>query len=663
MKNILVILGVAILSASCQKARETQVSSPDKRTEVSFFLLEGEPHYLITHKEQVVIDTSALGFMLKDQPPLKGNFEIANTNTSEFNETWEQVWGEKQFIQNHYNELIVQLRQQGKASRKMDVVFRVFDDGVGFRYVIPEQPGLDSLYIMDELTEFNMTADHTAWWIPAYQDNRYEYLYSKTKISEMDTVHTPVTFQAGDDLYISLHEAALTDYASYTVAALDERRLKLDLVPWSDGIKVKAKAPMQSPWRTIQIAEKPGDLITSYIVLNLNEPSQLEDHSYIKPSKYMGIWWALHIGKHTFWEGPDLGATSVNSKEYIDFAAKHSIPLLLIEGWNKGWTTEWYLDGMHEFSFTQSVDEFDLEEVVKYGQSQGVNLIGYHETGSNLINYLAQIDDGMGLYRDMGIHDIKIGQVGSRLNMKEWHHGQFGVNYYRYVLKKAAEHKLAVNFHEPIKPTGERRTYPNMMTGEGARGMEYNAWSEGNPPEHETILPFTRLLAGPMDYTPGIFDVMIKYRGHTRVHTTVAKQLALYVVIFSPTQMLADLPENYEGHPAFRFLLDVPVDWHDTRVLNAEIGEYITTVRKDRHSDDWYLGSLTNEQPREFEVSLSFLDERKKYKAQIYADGDDAHWETNPLPVSITEVEVDSDMQLKIKLASGGGQAIRFTPL
>ncbi len=663
MKKILVILGVAILSASCEKARETKVSSPDKNTTVSVFLRDGQPHYLIKRKGQVVIDTSALGFSLRDQPALKDNFKIAGAEVSAFDETWEQVWGEKQFIRNHYNQLVVQLQQNDEADHRMDVVFRVFDDGVGFRYIIPEQPGFDSLYVMDEHTEFNMTANHTAWWIPAYQDNRYEYLYSKTNISEMDTVHTPVTFQAGDDLYISLHEAALTDYASYTVAALDDKRLKLDLVPWADGVKVKSKAPMQSPWRTIQIAEKPGDLITSYLILNLNEPNKLEDLSYIKPSKYMGIWWALHIGKHTFWEGPDLGATTVNSKEYIDFAAEHGIPLLLIEGWNKGWTTEWYLDGMHQFSFTQSVDEFDLKEVAKYGQSKGVNLIGYHETGSNLINYLDQIDDGMGLYRDLGIHDIKIGQVGSRLNMKEWHHGQFGVNYYRSVLKKAAEHKLAVNFHEPIKPTGERRTYPNMMTGEGARGMEYNAWSEGNPPEHETILPFTRLLAGPMDYTPGIFDVMIKYRGHTRVHTTVAKQLALYVVIFSPTQMLADLPENYEGHPAFQFLLDVPVDWHDTRVLNAEIGEYITTVRKDRHSDDWYLGSLTNEQPREFEVSLSFLDEGKKYKAQIYADGEGAHWESNPLPVSISEQEVNNQTQLKIVLAAGGGQAIRFTPL
>lgn len=479
----------------------------------------------------------------------------------------------------------------------------------------------------------------------------------------MDTVHTPLTMKTNNGLYITLHEAALVDFASYTVASLGNNRLKTDLVPWSDGTKVKTGAPMKSPWRTIHVADKPGDLITNYMVLNLNEPMKYDDISYIKPNKYMGIWWALHIGKHTFWEGPIHGATTENSKYYIDFASKHGIPLLLIEGWNPGWTEEWYLDAMHEFDFTRSVDGFDLTEVVNYGKERGVKLIGYHETGSNLINYLNQIDEGMALYRDHGINDIKIGQVGSKLNMKEWHHGQFGVNYYAYVLNKAHEHQLAVNFHEPIKPTGLRRTYPNLMTAEGARGMEYNAWSEGNPPNHETIIPFTRLLAGPMDFTPGIFDVMIKYREGRRVHTTVAKQLSLYVIIHSPTQMLADLPENYDGHPAFKFLLDVPCDWYDTKVLNAEIGEYITMARRDRNSDDWYLGSLTNEEPREFTVSLSFLDEGRKYRAEIYADGDDADWDTNPTPVKITQIDVDSNTELDIKLAAGGGQAIRFYPL
>ncbi|HOO83272.1 MAG TPA: glycoside hydrolase family 97 catalytic domain-containing protein, partial [Prolixibacteraceae bacterium] len=466
-----------------------------------------------------------------------------------------------------------------------------------------------------------------------------------------------------DGLFLSIHEAALVYFASMTIAPRANNQLKADLVPWADGDRVKTKAPMQSPWRTISIAEKPGDLITNYMVLNLNEPNQLDDLSYIKPSKYIGIWWGMHIGKYTFWESPNLGASTKNSKMYIDFASKHGIPLLLIEGWNKGWTPAWYENRMHEFSFTQSVDDFDLKEVVEYGNQKGVKLIGYHETGSNLISYLDQIDAGFALYREMGIHDIKIGQVGSRLNMKEWHHGQFGVNYYRYVLKKAAEYQLAVNFHEPIKDTGERRTYPNMMTREGARGMEYDAWSEGNPPNHLAILPFTRLLSGPMDFTPGTFDIMIEQGYGRRVHTTVAKQLAAYVVVLSPTQMMSDLPEYYEGNPAFQFLLDVPVDWYDTQVLNAEIGEYITMVRRDKHSDDWYLGSLSNEKARDFEVSLSFLEDGRKYLAQIYADGDNADLETNPTEVKITEVEVDKNTVLPIKLVGGGGQAIRFKAL
>jgi alpha-glucosidase len=602
VKKTFWVLALSLLIMSCSNGGKLTVNSPDSQVKVTFKLVDERPVYSVTYNGKDVILTSALGFELKDMEALSGNFEIASSQQSTFDETWEQVWGEKQFIRNHYNELKIDLAEKDGDQRQMSIVFRVFNDGLAFRYLVPEQPAMGEFVIMDELTEFNMIGDHTAWWIGAYQDNRYEYLYNKSLISEMDTVHTPVTFETTNGLYLSIHEAELIDFASMTVAPQGNNVLKADLIPWSDGDRVRTKSPMKSPWRTISIAEKPGDLITNYMALNLNEPNKLDDLSYIKPAKYMGIWWALHIGKHTFWEGPDLGATTENSKMYIDFASEHNIPLLLIEGWNLGWTTAWYENAMHMFNFTQSVDKFNLKEVADYGHQKGVKLIGYHETGSNLINYLKQIDDGFALYREMGINDIKIGQVGSRLNMEEWHHGQFGVNYYRYVLEKAAEYKLAVNFHEPIKDTGERRTYPNMMTREGARGMEYDAWSEGNPPNHLAIIPFTRMLSGPMDFTPGIFDVMIKYRNGRRVHTTVAKQLAIYVVIHSPTQMLADLPENYEGHPAFQFLLDVPVDWFDTQVLNAEIGEYITMVRRDRNSDDWYLGSLSNEKPRDFKV-------------------------------------------------------------
>jgi alpha-glucosidase len=372
----------------------------------------------------------------------------------------------------------------------------------------------------------------------------------------------------------------------------------------------------------------------------------------------------MHIGKYTFWEGDKHGASTQNAKAYIDYANELGIDRLLIEGWNVGWTPAWYENRMHQFSFTQSTPDFDLKEVVEYGALRGVKIIGYHETGSNLISYLKQIDEGMALYQDLGIHDIKIGQVGSKLNMKEWHHGQFGVNYYRNVLKKAAEYKLAVNFHEPIKDTGERRTYPNMMSREGARGMEYNAWSEGNPPEHTLLLPFTRMLAGPMDYTPGIFDLDQEQGFNNRkVHTTLAKQLAYYVTLYSPIQMLADLPDNYIGHPAFQFLADVPVDWSETCVLNAEIGEYLTTVRKDKNSEDWYLGSMTNEEPRVFRLNLSFLTPGAQYEAQIYADAPGISWENDPEKIEITTKQVDAESVLQIALAAGGGAAVRFKKL
>ena len=532
---------------------------------------------------------------------------------------------------------------------------------IAFRYLFPEQGLKDSIFIMDELTEFNLRSDGEAWWIPAYRDNRYEYLFTRSAVSTLDTVHTPLTIKSRNGLFLSFHEANLKDFASMTLARTTGTRLKCDLVPWADGVKVKTKNGFTSSWRTIQVAETPGDLITSYLILNLNDPGKIEDTSWIKPHKYLGIWWGMHIGKYSFWESPIQGATTKNAFAYIDYCKKLGIDHLLIEGWNKGWTPAWYENAMHMFSFTEEADNFDLEKVTDYAKENGVSIIGYHETGSNIINYLKQIDEGMALYEKVGIHDVKIGQVGSRLNMKEWHHGQFGVNYYRSVLEKAAKYHLTVNFHEPIKDTGERRTYPNMMSREGARGMEYDAWSEGNPPEHTAIIPFTRMLSGPMDFTPGILDVGIKqgYEGRD-VHTTAAKQLALYVVLYSPIQMLADLPENYEGHPAFKFLKDVPVDWEDTKVLNAEIGAYITTVRKDRNSGDWYLGSLTNEKGRTFDIPLSFLDPGSNYTAEIYADPQGTTWNKEADKVAVSRQEVKSGDTLKIVLGEGGGTAIRF---
>ena len=663
MKNNLFVIIIVTLFFSCGNKDQNEtytVLSPNLKNVITFNVTNGNANYSVKHGETNVILPSQLGFIFKNNDSLTNNFEVIKVEETSFDETWEQVWGEKQSIRNNYNQLAVTLQEKSVAKRNIEIQFRAFDDGIAFRYIFPQQEK-DHLVIMDELTEFNLADDGEAWWIGAYQDNRYEYLTTKSPISSLDTVHTPLTIKSNNGLSLSFHEANLKDFASMTLARTTGTNLKVDLVPWADGDRVKTNGSFTTPWRTLQIAENDGDLITSYLILNLNDPNKIEDTSWIKPSKYLGIWWGMHIGKYSFWESPTQGATTKNAKEYIDYCEKLGIDHLLIEGWNKGWTPAWYENAMHMFSFTENAANFDLIEVTDYAKSKGVSIIGYHETGSNIINYLNQIDAGMQLYQDVGIHDVKIGQVGSRLNMKEWHHGQFGVNYYRYVLEKAAEHQLTVNFHEPIKDTGERRTYPNMMAREGARGQEYNAWSDGNPPSHTTTLPFTRMLSGPMDFTPGILDVEIKQGFEGRdVHTTAAKQLALYVVLYAPIQMLADLPENYDGNPAFKFLQDVPVDWEDTQILNAKIGEYITTIRKDRFSDDWYLGSITNEESRSFNIDLSFLDPNTNYEAQIYADAANTTWNKNATEIDILTKEVNSTETLTINLAEGGGTAIRF---
>ena len=652
-----------LLGAAPDESPPLSLLSPDGKNSILFELVDGFPEYRVLHDGVAVIDSSPMGFIFKKAGSDLGRMMIAGIEETRADDTWTQVWGEKKEIRNHFNGVIVCLKEAEGRGRALQIEFRAFDDGIAFRYLYPQQ-GEGDLVIMDELTGFNLAHDGQAWWIGAYQDNRYEYLTTKSAVSDIDVVHTPLTIKSDSGLYLSFHEARLVDFASMTIRRTDGCSLKADLVPWADGDRVKTDGSFTTPWRTLQIAEAPGDLITSYMVLNLNDPCVIDDTSWIQPHKYLGIWWGMHIGKYTFWESPTHGASTANAKEYIDYCARFGIRHLLIEGWNKGWTPAWYENAMHMFSFTQSTDDFDLKTVTDYARKKGVKIIGYHETGSNLINYLKQVDEGMELYRSMGVNDVKIGQVGSRLNMTEWHHGQFGVNYYRQVLKKAAQYQLTVNFHEPIKDTGERRTFPNMMSREGARGMEYDAWSEGNPPDHTATIPFTRMLSGPMDFTPGILDVSISqgYEGRD-VHTTAAKQLALYVVLFSPIQMLADLPENYDGHPALPFLQDVPVDWEDTRVLNASIGEYVTIARKDRHSDDWYLGSLTNEAPRDFELPLSFLDSGSSYEATVYGDADGISWSQRAAEVIVTRQTVRSSNTLVLKLAPGGGAAVRFRKL
>lgn len=651
----------AVTGLFAQKAdRPAVVSSPDGKIKVTFFLTAGVPHYKVERGGQGVINSSKLGFTFKDQPALAGDFRITFAKQTSFDETWTQPWGEVKTIRNNYNSLNLSLEEKSKLKRKLNVEFRVYNDGFGFRYEIPAQSNLNDFVIMDELTEFALTADHTAWWIPAFTDDMdSECPVSKTKVSEIKAkIHTPVTLEA-KGLYLSIHEAALIDYAGMTLANNGNNMFKCDLVPWANGDRVVASAPMKTPWRTVQIAEKPGDLITSYLILNLNEPNKLGDVSWIRPGKYNGMWWGMHIKTHTWEGGPSHGATTANMKELIDFAAKHNLSAVLAEGWNEGWDGDWTVEG--NFNFTKPYPDYDIGEISAYARSKNIGLIAHHETGGNIANYEKQLEEAFAFCERYGIQRVKTGYVNKR-PAGEHHQGQFMIRHYHKVMETAARYKVMLDVHEPPKDTGLRRTYPNMMTREGARGQEYEAWSEGNPPSHTVLLPFTRLLAGPMDYTPGIFDIQFKTTGTFRVHTTLAKQLALYVVIYSPMHMAADLPSNYEGNPAFKFIEDVAVDWETTKIIHADIGNYITTVRKDRNSGDWYLGSITNEEARMLEVKLDFLSPEKKYTAEIYQDGADAHWDTNPLPIDIKKEEVTSASTLQLKIAAGGGTAIRFHP-
>ncbi|NQZ79134.1 MAG: glycoside hydrolase family 97 protein, partial [Ekhidna sp.] len=576
-------------------------------------------------------------------------------------------------ITNQYNELYLTLKHTSKIT--FDVVFRVFDDGVGFRYIFPDQETLTGdLEIMNEKSEFNLHVADSAWWIKSYAWGRYENLFKKTVLDSIHNfVHTPFTIEKDNGLFVSIHEADLKDYSSMSIQKKGDGNLEADLAKWNRGkdgveVRVKTKAPFQTPWRTITIGERAGDLIESTIVLNLNEPNVLEDISWIKPVKYVGIWWGMHLGIWTFGEGENHGATTERANAYIDFAAAHGFDEVLIEGWNKGFAEEkWFLSDGSTQNFTTPADDYDAVQVAEYAQSKGVNIQAYHETLANTKNYLSQLDSSFAYARSLGYRSAKIGHVGQKMRSiqgtKEYHYGQYGVEYYRSVLQKAAEYGIMVNFHEPIKATGERRTYPNMMTREGARGMEYNAWSKdgGNPPEHTVILPFTRSLGGPMDYTPGNFNLLLdRNQKPNKIQSTLANQLALFVTLYSPVQMASDLIENYEGHPAFQFIKNVPVDWETSKVVEAKIGDFVVIARKDKHSHDWYLGGITDENARELTLSLDFLEEGKTYQATIYRDAADSDYETNPRAYEIEKKDVQSGEILDIRLARAGGVAIRF---
>jgi alpha-glucosidase len=653
-------------------------------------LRDGKLHYSVQRSGRAVVLPSLLGFEFRGTQPLRDSLRITGTTRNAVDQAWTQPWGEVARVRDHHNELRVSVTEAAPPGRRFDVVFRAFNDGVGFRYEVPAQPALAQFEMMEELTEFAMADDARAWSIPSNRPrlDRSEILYAASPVSVLDSVQTPLTMETRDgSTFIVIHEANLVDYARMNLRGprLENRTLRAALAPHNDGIKVRGRTPFVTPWRTIQMADRAVDLAPSVIGLNLNPPNVLPSTDWIKPMKYVGIWWGMHIGSRepgltggfpdslrlmTWSSGPRHGATTANTKRYIDFAAANGIGGVLVEGWNIGWDGDWIANA-NLFSFTQAYPDYDIREVARYARQKGVRLIVHNETSGGIENYERQMDSAYALYRSLGIDAIKSGYVTDNSKEGHSHWSQFMVRHYRKVIETAARFRIMLDVHEPVHDTGERRTYPNMMSREGARGQEYNAWGGegGNPPEHETILFFTRLLAGPMDFTPGIFDILIE-RGtgrprrpdEPRIRTTLAKQLALYVVLYSPLQMAADLPENYERQPAFQFIRDVAVDWDETRVLEGRIGDYVVVARHQRNGPDWYIGAITDEEGRTFDVPLSFLPQGRSYVAEVYADGPGAHWLTNPLPVTISNQPVSATSRLRLVLAPGGGQAIRIRP-
>jgi alpha-glucosidase len=797
LSSFLICSTISLMSC-VKKDADVSISSPSELNILKLQLIKGKIFYSIFHNNNVIISNSQLGLKFKGGQTLITDFKIKKIETQHVDEIWEQPWGEEDTTVNKFNEHKISLVSVESDDNWLDIIIRAYDDGFAFRYQVIKLGDNKDVIISDEITEFNIANDAQSWWIKAYNPNRYEQLYSSSLLSDIDTVHTPLTMRFKSGTHISIHEASLTNYSSMQIVGGQSSRLHCDLAPWSNGDKVRTSIPFQTPWRTIKIANSASDLLSSRLNLNCNPPNKLGDVSWVKPSKYVGIWWGMIIGKWTWGEGFRHGATTERSKKYIDFASRNGFDEVLIEGISAGFTGLFVSDTVMT-NYIKTTPDFNLIEVQNYAKSKGVSLQAYHETSASTLNYMAQIDDAFSLMNELGMKKAKIGHVGDMLDKSEYHYGQHGVNYYRKVLEKAAEYKIAVNFHEPIKDTGERRTYPNMLTREGARGMEYNAWGNGgNPVEHTTILPFTRMLESPMDFTPGIFDLLyqkldnknvkqlpvkitfvdkgngysnvrfksgesfwqtkpmdydIKINGKDtiflwsidemmkpgewewgvsahdvatdnnnlwlpnilkiknnkiiisesgkitgdlkitipnqgidpsdryfasktdvetlgsnvlgktqRVNTTLAKQLAYYIVLYSPVQMASDFIENYKDQPAFQFIKDVPVDWQTTKIINGEIGEFVTIARKDKNSGDWYLGTITNGNARNLEVSMDFLDSEKEYVATIYRDRKDSDWKKNPNDIIIERKKLTKKENLVLELSSGGGAALRIAP-
>ena len=695
MRKIILLMSVLAMHWAVAQ----QQTSPDGNVVLSFSLkADGTPTYKMTYKGKPVINESTLGFTLKKDEPLTNHFKVVSDSKSTFKETWKPVWGEEKEILNHYNELLVQLKQD-KTNRLMNIRFRVYNEGVGFRYEFPTQKELTYFVIAEENTQFAMTGDHTAWWIPGDYDTQ-EYDYNESKLSEIrglmkqsmtdnvsqyvfspTGVQTSLMMKTKDGLYINLHEAALVDYSLMNLN-LDDKNFIFQswLTPDAKGDKGYLYTPTKTPWRTIMVSDDARNILASRLILNLNDPCALADTSWIKPVKYIGVWWEMITGKSSCAYTDDLptikldevdytkvkpnGTHAANNdkvRHYIDFAAKHGFDQVLVEGWNVGWE-DWFGHRKdYVFDFVTPYPDFDIKALNDYAHAKGVKLMMHHETSGSTRNYERHMKAAYELMNKYGYNSVKSGYVGDILPIGEHHYSQSTINHYLYAIKEAAKHKIMLNAHEAVRPTGLCRTYPNLIGNESARGTEYEAFG-GNKPFHTTILPFTRLQGGPMDYTPGILETEVKNvnpNNTSQVRSTLAKQLALYVTMYSPLQMAADLPENYERFAdAFQFIKDVPVDWQESVYLEAEPGRYITVARKDKHSDNWYIGNTSNENGHTSELLLNFLDKNKKYEATIYADAKNADWQTNPKAYTITKQKVNAKTKLKLTAAKGGGYAI-----
>ncbi len=695
-------LSFLLLACSFFTISAQQIQSPSKEIQVEFSLDSmGAPAYLVTYKDKEIVKTSNLGITLKEDKALTQGFSLVNKEETSFDDSWDPVLGEQSTIRNHYNQVIFHLLQK-ETNRKLDVVFKVYDEGVAFRYEFPAEDAVRYFIVSEENTEFNLTGDHKTFWIPGDYDSQ-EYVYSETKLSEIDNskldlnngialksiegnyrVQSPLMMKSKDGLYINIFEAAVVNYpVMHLNVDIENFQLTSQLVPNALGEKAYLRTPSVTPWRTIMVSDDARDIVSSKMILNLSEPNKIDDTSWIKPMKYIGIWWEMHVGKST-WDfagsqnaqnaaskelipSGNHGATTENTKRYIDFAAKHGFDGVLVEGWNVGWE-DWFGNWKEDvFDFTTPYPDFNIEVISEYAKSKGVKMIMHHETSGSVANYERHLDRAFDLMKKYDYPAVKTGYVGKIIPRGEYHDGQTMVNHFNFVAKRAADYKIMINSHESVRPTGYSRTYPNYIAAEAARGNEFNAWSSGNDPKHETILPFTRLLGGPMDYTPGIFEIKMNIYDPSKteqVHTTLAKQLALYVTMYSPLQMAADLPENYERYlDAFQFIKDVPADWQESIYLEAEPGDYLTVVRKDKNSESWFLGAITDENARKTEIKLNFLSPEIKYKATFYEDGKDADWKTNPKSYSIKIQTVTSKSKLKLDLAAGGGTAISITPV